>query len=307
MGYYTRLSKLQIESILEKFHIHNISSFELLSGGSENTNYLVKSENDKYVLCIYEQKSIEKAKELAELLEYLEENNFNTSKIIQSTNNESVISWNDKPIMIKKFIDGKIQKEISPRLLRLIGRELAKLHKIDAPEYLQKQLNYGKEQFVNVKKYAAGSEFDIWLDQILKYICPYLKLDLPKAFIHSDLFWNNVIISKDKSSAIIVDFEESAYYYRVFDIGMAIIGVCSEEETINLKKARYLLEGYQSEIKLLNTEINSLKAFTVYAGASMSFWRHQNFNYTKPDPKRFNHYLELKVLTDYISEQTNFI
>lgn len=305
MEQYTRLNEQEIKGILAQFDIHNISSFKLLSGGSENTNYLIKSENGKYVLCICEQKPLEKAKELAHLLKHLEENNFNTSKIIYSTNDESVIIWKDKPIMVKEFVEGKIQKNLSPHLLKIIGKELAKLHKIDAPEYLPKQLSYGKEQFVNVKKYAASSKFDIWLEQVLEYMRPYLKLDLPKAFIHSDLFWDNVIISEDESSAVIVDFEESAFYYRVFDIGMTIIGTCSEEDTINLKKARYILEGYQSDIKLLNTEIKSLKAFTVYAGASMTFWRHQNFNYIKPDPKLFNHYLGLKVLADDIAEQEN--
>ena len=305
MEQYTRLDEKEINAISAQFDIHNISSFTLLSGGSENTNYLLKSESGKYILCVCEQKSEEEAKELADLLKHLETNNFKTSKIIYSNNNESVIMWKEKPIMIRVFLEGKVKQDLDPHLLKLIGKELAKLHQIAAPEYLPQELNYGKEQFSKVKIYAANSEFDIWLKEVIDYMQPYFKLNLPKSLIHSDVFWDNVIISEDESSATIMDFEESANYYRVFDIGMTIIGICGEGKIINLEKAKHLLNGYQSEVELSVEEINSLKAFTIYAGASMAFWRHQNFNYVKPDPKMFNHYLGLKVLVDYMFEQSD--
>ena len=301
----TELNEIEIREILAKFDIHNISSFELLSGGSENTNYLVKSENGKYVLCIFEQKTEKNAKDLTQLLKHLAINNFNTSKLINTSDSEPVIIWKDKPIIIKTFIEGKIRNDLSPHLLKMIGKELAKLHQINAPEYISDQLNYGKEQFVNVKKYSANSEFDIWLKNILEYIDPYLKLNLPKSIIHSDVFWDNVIIGENDNSATIIDFEESVNYYRLFDIGMTIIGICGEEKVINMEKTKHLLDGYQSEVQLLEEEINSLKAFTIYAGASMTFWRHQNFNYVKPNTKMSNHYMKLKVLVDDIVKQAD--
>ena len=301
----TELNEIEIREILAKFDIHNISSFELLSGGSENTNYLVKSENGKYVLCIFEQKTEKNAKDLAYLLKHLEINNFYTSKLMYNSDSESVIIWKDKPIIIKTFIEGKIRNDLSPHLLKLIGKELAKLHQINAPEYISDQLNYGKEQFVNVKKYSANSEFDIWLKNILEYIDPYLKLNLPKSIIHSDVFWDNVIIGENDNSATIIDFEESVNYYRLFDVGMTIIGICGEEKFINMEKVKHLLEGYQSDVQLLEDEINSLKAFTIYAGASMTFWRHQNFNYVKPNSEMSNHYMKLKVLVDDMFKQAD--
>ena len=301
----TELNEIEIREILAKFDIHNISYFELLSGGSENTNYLVKSENGKYVLCIFEQKTEKNAKDLAHLLKHLEINNFNTSRLMYNSDSESVIIWKDKPIIIKTFIEGKIREDLSPHLLKLIGKELAKLHQINAPEYISDQLNYGKEQFVNVKKYSANSEFAIWLKNILEHIDPYLKLNLPKSIIHSDVFWDNVIIGEDDNSATIIDFEESVNYYRLFDVGMTIIGICGEEKVINMEKTKHLLDGYQSEVQLLEDEINSLKAFTIYAGASMTFWRHQNFNYVKPNPEMSHHYMKLKVLVDDIVKQAD--
>ena len=128
---YTSLTMHEIEEILANYTIKKISSFKVLSGGSENTNYLINAEDDKYVLTISEQKSAKKAGELAHLLEHLEKHHFETSKIIRNTNNEPVTIWGGKPIMIKKFIDGKILKDLPHHLIELIGRELGKLHKIE--------------------------------------------------------------------------------------------------------------------------------------------------------------------------------
>lgn len=302
MEQYTRLNEQEMVTVLQQFDITPVTSFKLLDGGYENTNYLVTSENNKYILCICEQKSEQEAEELARLLNHLEAKKFNTSKIIPAANGDLTIIWKEKPVMLRSFIEGDVIEDLSPQLLNLIGNELAKLHQINAPEYLPKQLNYGKEQFANVKKYAANSEFDGWLEKVMEYMSPYLVLDLPLSLIHSDVFWDNVIICEDESSVAIMDFEEATNYYRVFDIGMTIIGTCADGDTIKLEKVKYLLNGYLSQTQLTSDEINSLKAFTIYAGASMTYWRHQNFNYVKPAPKMYDHYLGLKVLVDYVFE-----
>ena len=309
MAQYSILTKTEVDDILSSYSLNKVISFEVLSGGSENTNYLIKTksgksnEKGKYVLTICEQKTEKSTRELAQILEHLEINHFETSKVVHNKNKDSLTLWKDKPIMVKKFIEGKVLKDLSPYLVKLVGRELGKLHKIEAPEYLPKQMRYGKEKFVNVEKYAANSEFDLWLKERLNYVSPYFSSNLPKALIHGDVFDNNVIISDDERSVLIMDFEEASYYYRVFDIGMAIIGTCAQEKTINFHKVGRLLNGYLQETALLDIELNALQTFTVYAGASMTFWRHINFNYTKPDPKMSNHYLGLKVLTDYVEEQ----
>jgi homoserine kinase type II len=300
MAQYTTLNQQEIDLIGAEFSIKKIYSFSILSGGSENTNYLLKSEKGNYVLTICEQKTAQKARELALLLEHLENNQFESSKIIRTTKNEPISFWNKKPLMLKQFLEGTVYEELPNHLLELAGSELGKLHKIEAPEYLSKQANFGKEQFINIKKYAAGSAFETWLNEKLESVSPYFTKDLPKALIHSDLFCNNVVIAKDEQFATIMDFEEAVYYYRIFDIGMSIIGACRDQEAIDIKKVKALLKGYTKEIQLFPLEVDALKKFTVYAGAAMTFWRHLNFNYTEPTPGLFDHYKGLKVVTDYI-------
>ena len=63
---------------------------------------------------------------------------------------------------------------------------------------------------------------------------------------------------------------------------------------MGIDKAKHLLRGYQSVIRLEANERLALKPFLVYAAAAMSFWRHRQFNYTHPTPAKFNHYQALQ-------------
>jgi len=302
---YTVLNLEEIKELTRQYEIGEIISHKILSGGSENTNYLISSQSKSYVLTICEQKTNQEANNLAMLLEHLAANNFSTSKIIRNKNNENVTTYNGKPVLLKTFLEGEIISDLPNYLIELIGIQLGKLHKIEAPDYLPQKLNYGLEQFSDVGLYAKDSSFDYWLKKIENQITPYLTEAIPQVLIHSDVFFSNVIVSKDERSVTIMDFEEATYYYRIFDIGMTIVGICKSEKTIDLEKVSNLLSGYIKEIKLTDIEQNALQTFTAYAAAAMSFWRHRNFNYVNPTPGMENHYLELKKIADDVNGLPN--
>ena len=263
MAQYTVINDTDLEIILKRYGIGNIQSYKVLSGGSENTNYLVEALSKSFVLTICEQKSAQDAENLALLLNDLKLQNFSTSKLVATLKGAFTTQWNDKPVILKEFIEGTIIQDFSEDLLLYLGRELAKLHQVNVPDYVPRTLNYGSiERFDEVKVYAPNSSFYRWLKNTQCYIEDYISPELPKSLIHSDIFYSNVIVSEDRKVATIMDFEEACYYYRVFDIGMMIVGICFEGETINQKKMKSLLEGYQQENKLLEIELKSLKAFT---------------------------------------------
>lgn len=299
--HYTILDINSINAFTASYDIGEILFFKVLSGGSENTNYLISTSEEQYVLTICEQKSLSEALHLTQLLEYLAVHDFSTSKIIRNRKNEPVSIYKTKPVILKTFLKGDILKDLSNHLLELIGKQMGKLHHISAPDYLPTQLNYGLEHFEEVADYAPHSDFYFWLQKIKKQIAPYLTKAIPQGLIHSDIFYSNVIISEDKQQVTVMDFEEATHYYRIFDIGMAIVGLCKADEKIQSHKTESLLKGYLQEIELTAMEQEALQSFTVYAAAAMGFWRHKNFNYTNPTPAMKNHYLELKNIADSVN------
>ncbi|MBT2160527.1 phosphotransferase [Zobellia barbeyronii] len=293
------ITDLDMERILVPYGIKMVS-YKMLSGGSANTNYLIRTEDNAFVLTICDEKSIEETGKLASLLEYLKQHKFSTSELIQTTTEALTTTWNSKPVMLKGFIEGYIAKDISEDLLLYLGKELAQLHQIKAPDFIPREIAFGLQHFDDVKVYAPDSSFYKWLKTTQHYIENHINSDLPKALIHSDIFNSNIIVDQERKQATIMDFEEACYYYRVFDIGMMIIGTCSNKTTINLDKVANLLKGYRQEIQLLEIEKKALKAFTIYAATATAYWRHQNFNYVNFNPEMKNRYLEMKNLADYV-------
>jgi len=304
MTQYSILNKFELLEILEHYSITEIKSFEILSGGSENTNYKIDTEFGIIVLTISEQKTIEEAQNLTRLLDYLKRQNFSTSELLQTAQNKSLSIFNNKPIMIKKFIAGKTMSSLPTHLLEQIGSDVARLHKISPPDYLRDVMWCSKERFCEVEEYALNSSFDIWLKDILLYVNKYITLDLPKAFIHSDIFDSNIIVNHDETKATIMDFEEATYYFRIFDIAMLFIGLCIENKSINFSRASSILKGYTNNMQLTEKEIQVLQPFTVYAAAGVAFWRHKNFNHVMPDESLKDTYLEMRDLADSVRALT---
>ena len=300
MTFYTRLNTAQIAAILAPYGIANIDSYQLLSGGSENSNYQVKTQSGDYVLTVCEQKSQQKSQQLVSLLDYLQANNFASSRAIKTSDGQSISLWENKAVILKEFIEGDILEDFSDSLLTYLGVELAALHSLPAPDYLPKDVSYGMHRFDEVKVYAGESEFYLWLLQTRQYIEKHVTDSLPKSLIHSDIFTNNVIVSKDGQRATIMDFEEASDYYRIFDIGMMLVGCCCTRGQLSLSKAASLLAGYRQHIQLQDSEIKALQAFSAYGAAATAFWRHQNFNYLNPDPQMQDHYLAMRDLADQV-------
>ena len=54
MAVYTKISKRDIFFINKEFDIENLIDFKGIKKGIENTNYLLKSKNNKFILTIFE-------------------------------------------------------------------------------------------------------------------------------------------------------------------------------------------------------------------------------------------------------------
>ncbi len=299
MQLYTNLQPNDIQSIIQLYNVGNIISIHRLSGGLANTNYLVETSTGKYVLTICDNKSFEDTQILADILLYLNNNQFETSKIIYNIEREYVSLFQSKPVLLKEYIPGNVQKQFNHEILKQLGGSLGQLHQLPPPECLPKDFPYGEKAFNNLYKLDVVHSFVDWLSEKHQYIKSNLHPDLTKCFIHGDLFPSNVIISENQTP-VIMDFEEACLYFRIFDLGMAIVGLCSENGIIDLVNVRSVILGYRQVVDLSTIEKEHIKAFIVYAAVTASFWRFRQFNILFPSVELADSYLEMKNLADQI-------
>lgn len=305
MAIYTTLNKKKIKSLISKYNVGTVLDFSVLSGGSANSSYRLITTEGQFVLTICDEKNLQEVKVLVNLLSYLEKKNFQTTKIIKSKSHETITWFENKPVILKQFISGNVFDEIDLGMLNELGKEIARLHTIPAPNFLPKSAPYGMKFFPEIFESEYNPHYTEWLKEKYEYFTEKIPPDLPRGLIHGDVFYDNVLFTPDKNLAAIIDFEEACNYYKIFDIAMCIVGTCALKRSISLKKAKSLVSGYQIIRKLEDMEQRALIIFVEYAAVATSFWRFRQYNIFKPDPEKSNRFEEMKNIANKIHSINN--
>ncbi len=301
MVLYARLDRSAVEGLARRFGISDITAFSVIDGGSENTSYCVETSSGRYGLTIFDQQSLKEVTNLASLLVYLTDQGIRTSQVVVPPREPIVVLHNEKPVMLKLYVDGDVTANLTGNLLIQLGEEMARLHEIPAPSYLPQSFPYGRSYFPEVTDSNLGHPYVDWLSEKISYLQERIPQHLPMALIHGDVFFDNVIVQDDQLMAII-DFAEACHYYRSFDLGMAIIGACRDRKGISFEKAGRFIRGYQKEITLQSIERETLKTFAVYAAVATSFWHFRQHHLRRRQPRLYDKHVEMQTLADIISK-----
>lgn len=304
MALYACLDITAVEDLAHRFGIEDVTGFSVMDGGSENTNYCIETHSGKYVLTLCDQKSLQHATNLASLLVYLTDHGIHTSKVVVPAEEPIVILHDEKPVMLKHYVDGEIAANLTGNLLAQLGEEVARLHEISAPSYLPESFPYGRSYFPEVIDSNLDHAYIDWLSKKNSYLQKRLPQNLPMTLIHGDIFFDNLIVQGDQLKAII-DFEEACHYYRSFDLGMVIVGACRDRHGICFEKAKRFIRGYQDNVTLESVERETLKVFAVYAATATSFWRFRQYHVRRPEPRFYDKHVEMQTLADTISEYSD--
>lgn len=304
MALYAQLDRSAVEGLARRFGIGDITVFSVMDGGRENTSYCLETNTGKYVLTFCDQKSLTQATNLASLLVHLADHGIHTSRAVVPPDEPIVILHNEKPVMLKHYVDGDIAAHLTEDLLVQLGEEMARLHRIFAPSYLPNSFPYGRSYFSEVTDSNLDHAYIDWLSEKQSYLQEQIPQNLPMTLIHGDVFIDNVIVQHQRLMAII-DFEEACHYYRSFDLGMVIVGTCRDRQGISFQKARQFLRGYQTDMTVASVERESLKVFAVYAAVATSFWRFRQYHLLRPEPELFDKHVDMQTLAETISEYSN--
>ncbi|MGB5985507.1 MAG: phosphotransferase, partial [Desulfobacterales bacterium] len=225
MATYTPLSPVDVRAILSRYPLGDLVSLEALPGGQANSSFKLKTEQGTFVLSICDEKPLSQVVTLCQVLDLLQASNFPTQRVIKTHSAEGVITVNAKPVFIKTYIPGQVPEQVTSGMLVQVGRQLARLHQIQAPDGIPRRFAYGLECFDEVLNSRQSAEYRRWLADKQAYLTESLSAELPRCMIHGDLFYDNTLFAGQELKAIL-DFEEVCVYFRAFDIGMCLAGFC---------------------------------------------------------------------------------
>ena len=108
MAVYTKIDKDDIRLINNKFNIEKIINFQGIKQGIENTNYLLKSKNKKFILTIFEKRvSKKEVPFFMKLMDNLNSYKINCPKPLRTKSNGYLIKLKKKNRLYCLFFRGK--------------------------------------------------------------------------------------------------------------------------------------------------------------------------------------------------------
>jgi len=303
MADYTRLDEQTLNQLLTAYDLDSIEQIVPLSGGQANSSYHVTTAHKTFTLSICDEKNEHEIDRLITLLNWLEKCDFPTTRAIPTRAGRPFISYQQKPVYLKTFLPGEIVKDLSVQMCSQVGAAMARLHCLKLPPSLQEELTgnniFEQSVFDNFLQRGIAHPYCDWLAEKCDYLRAELDPAMDRGLIHGDLFWDNMVFS-DGQLVALLDFEEACWFYRLFDLGMGLLGCCAPDGTFSQPAIKGCLAGYQSISPLTEREKQQLKVFITYAGMASSLWRFQQYNLVNPDPDKKESYRELSDLVDQI-------
>ncbi len=277
MAIYTEISFSQVQLILKDYNIGHLKKLIGIKKGIENTNYLLVTSKNKFILTIYEKRV--NSKELPffmHLMKKLNAKQINCPKPILNKKRKFLFTVEKKLASITSFVHGKEKKNHSLNESKIIGNNIAKLHlatkniKLYRKNNLSLQSWFALNNLIKKSKSKKINRLCKWIDTILQDLKKQWPSNLPSGIIHADLFHDNIFFLKKKFSGFI-DLYFSCNDAYVYDLAICINAICFDSKfKFKVNQAKALIKGYQQIRKLTQKEILALPY--LLRGAAIRFY-----------------------------------
>ena len=287
MAIYTKISRNDVVSIERKFNLGKIISFKGIKKGIENTNYLIRTKKNKYILTIFE-KRVQK-RDLPffmSLMDKLNNHNINCPKPQKNKIGNYLITIKNKPASIVSFVEGKDKNKLKIKDCYEIGKNIAKLHIVSKKIKLYRKNSMSLNSWSKLLNKIGNKykKIEVNLNELIKTSFADIKKRWPKkiksGIIHGDLFIDNIFFKKNKFHGYI-DFYFAANDFFMYEIAICINALCFDKKNrkfiFNRRKSKNFLKGYSSLRKLSKNEKNSLN--TLCKGAALRYLLTRTYDY----------------------------
>ena len=304
MAVYTKVTEVELSKFLGDYNLGEIISFEGIQKGTENSNFILKTSLNLFILTLFEKRT--KSQDLPfylGLMSHLYKSGISCPKPLTDKKGEMVKQLCGRPAVIVSYLRGSEVKLITPEHCTQLGIELGKIHTSGLNLSAHRENDFSVKSWLRVAQKVSFQieKFDVGLRQeIFSGLAIFEKdwpQNLPKGFIHGDLFPDNVFFEENKISGIF-DFYFSCTDSFAYDISICINAWCfNVDETLNFDKVECLLNSYQLIRNLSREEREALPILA--SGSAMRFFLTRFYDWIN---HHGNALIILKNPTEYLSK-----
>ena len=278
MAVYTDITDQELSAFLEGYDLGLPLAFKGIAEGVENSNFLLETEQGRYILTVYERRV--KAEDLPyflNLMRWLADKGFPSATPIADRAGRTLKTIRGKPAALVEFLSGLSVRKPTVAHCREAGEGLAHLH-LAGEGYGGRRVNdlgqpYWAPLFAKHRKAAEGLKpgLSATIDNDLAQLALAWPRDLPSGVIHADYFPDNVFFKPDGKFAAAIDFYFACDDSYAYDIAVTLNAWCFEADgSFNATAAAALLTGYQRRRPLSPAEKQALPILA--RGAAMRFF-----------------------------------
>jgi homoserine kinase type II len=277
MAVYTHLSESQLHSLLADYNIGELQQLTPIAEGVENSNYILDTSKDRFILTIYE-KRVE-AKDLPfflKLKQHLADRAIPCPLPIARKDGALLSEIAGKPAAIISFLAGKSLKRFQNTHIGELGTSIAQMHLAAEDIGLSRKNTLSPDQLMPLYEKTKDSLDSLahglvaQLADEMQAMQQWPTLGLPRGIIHADLFPDNVFFNQDHLSGLI-DFYFACEDYLAYDLAIAFNAWCFESNVdFNITKAQHLISHYHRIRPLSEAELDALPLLA--RGAALRFF-----------------------------------
>jgi homoserine kinase type II len=287
MAVYTDVSDDDLRAFAALYDIGEVLSCKGIAEGVENSNYLVTTERGNFILTLYEKRVAPRDLPFfIALMEHLAHHGVACPTPLRGRDGIALRQLCGRPAAIVTFLAGMWPRRIMPFHCAALGRALAELHRAGASFTMARANDLAIAGWRDLLEscQARAEEVQPGLAEELAAELVMLEAawprDLPTGVIHADLFPDNVFFRERELSGLI-DFYFACTDFLAYDLAICLNAWCFEADgSLNVTKARLLLDSYRRERPLVPAELAGLPVLA--RGSALRFLLTRLFDWLNP-------------------------
>jgi homoserine kinase type II len=316
MAVYTEVSFDEAAQFLQSLQLGTLQTMSGCSGGIENTNYFVTTDQGAFVLTLFERLSAEQLPFYLRLMKHLAHHGIPVPDPATNRDGDVVHALNGKPAAVVNRLRGKSELAPAAAHCALVGGALARMH-LAGRDFRMRQpnlraLNWWNDTVPVVLPFVPAEQAAL-LRSELAYQNHVTTLSaygaLPRGPIHADLFRDNVMFEANATGTPTLtgffDFYFAGVDTWIFDIAVSLNDWCIDLDkgTTDPAKTLAFMQAYES-VRPLQSQERTLLPAMARAGA-LRFWLSRLWDLHLPreaavlqahDPEHFHRVLRQRIL-----------
>ncbi len=312
MAVYTHIAAEDMAVLVKRFGAGRLISAKGIAEGVENSNYLVETDQGRFIFTVYEKRvHTDDLPFFLGLIDHLVAKDCPVPRALKAEGGAGAISVNGKAMAMMEFMPGLSVSHPTADQANAVGHALGAMHGALTDFAMERPNSLGPEGWFALAE-RCGDDLDriqpglkARVDSECGFIRAHWPSNLPKSVIHADLFPDNVLMVGDTVGAII-DFYFACTEIRAWDLAVthAAWSFDNDRTGYNAAVGDAIIAGYDTAFGLSAAE---RAAFPVLArGACLRFLLTRAWDWlntpadaivTRKDPlaflRRLEHYAHL--------------